>query len=346
LPGGSTPRVQSAPRKRGGIGIVATEGHLVKLLTQVVRRLRLDPPKRRGRPYVYSWPVILACFVVMVNYRLTGFRSLHRFLKNHPGIAQGCGLPVGRFPTDRTFSRRFQKLDGILMQATAQLLRRLASRKILRWALTVIDGTALVANGRRPKGKVADGRTRDKEASWGFSTTKDWFWGYKLHVLVAVRKTILPVAWVITQAHRQEITQLIRVVRQAVAYLGRRHQRIRDVAGDTGYDSADHYLQLALGRIRLTTRINRRRGYPLNPLQRKRKRYLRTSRGRWLMKRRSDVERFFSQPKGIFLFDPLPVVGHKKVATYVGLVLVSYLIGVAYNGLVHRPLRALKSLVA
>ncbi len=28
------------------------------------------------------------------------------------------------------------------------------------------------------------------------------------------------------------------------------------------------------------------------------------------------------------------------------LVLVSYLIGVAYNGLAHRPLRALKSLVA
>ena len=64
------------------------------------------------------------------------------------------------------------------------------------------------------------------------------------------------------------------------------------------------------------------------------------------MKRRSDVERFFSQPKGIFLFDPLPVVGYQKVTTYVSLVLVSYLIGVAYNGLAHRPLRALKSLVA
>ena len=59
-----------------------------------------------------------------------------------------------------------------------------------------------------------------------------------------------------------------------------------------------------------------------------------------------EVERFFSQPKGIFLFDPLPVAGHAKVTTYVSLVLVNYLIGVAYNGLAHRLLRALKSLVA
>ena len=64
------------------------------------------------------------------------------------------------------------------------------------------------------------------------------------------------------------------------------------------------------------------------------------------MKRRSDVERFFSQPKGIFLFDPLPIAGRHHVATYVSLVLVSYLIGVTYNGLARRPPRALKSLVA
>ena len=310
----------------------------------MVRRLRLEPPKRRGRPYVYTWPVILACFVVMVNYRLTGFRSLHRFLKSHPGIAQACGL--GRkVPSDRTFSRRFQKLDGVLLQATAQLLRRLTSRKVLRWALMVIDGTPLVARGRRPKGKTADPRTRDKEAAWGFSTVKDWFWGYKLHVLVAVKKVILPVAWVVTRANRHEITQLLRVVRQAMVLAGKR-LRIRDVAGDMGYDSAGHYLTLAEWRIRLTTFINRRRGGPLTLLQRQRKRYARTTRGRWLMKRRSDVERFFSQPKEIFLFDPLPVVGEATVRTYVSLVLVSYLIGVAYNGLAHRPLRALKSLVA
>jgi len=287
---------------------------------------------------------MLACFVVMVNYRLTSFRSLHRFLKNHPGIAQACGLSR-KVPSDRTFSRRFQKLDGILLQATAQLLRRLTSRKVLRWALTVIDGTPLVARGRRPRGKQPEQRTTDKEAAWGFSTTKGWFWGYKLHVVVAVKTVLLPVAWVVTLAHRQEVTQLLRVMRQALAFAGKKH-RIRDVAGDMGYDSTDHYLTLAKWKLRLTTFINRRRGGLPTPLQRRRKRYARTPRGRWLMKRRSDVERFFSQPKGIFLFDPLPVVGQARVRTYVSLVLVSYLIGVAYNGLAHRPLRALKSLVA
>ena len=312
----------------------------------MVRRLRLEPGSHRGRPVVYAWPVMLACFVVMIHYRLTGFRSLHRFLRNHPLIAQACGLPQGQVPCDRTFGRRFQRLDGILLDATAQLLRRLTSRNVLRWALTVIDGTALVAKGRRPRGKVPDRRTTDPDAAWGFSTTKDWFWGYKLHVLVAVKPVILPVAWVVTQAHRQEVTQLLRVVRRARRLCGRRRQRMRDVTGDTGYDSTTHYHKLAEWKIRLTTPINRRRGGPLNRLQRQRQHDGRTPRGRWLLKRRADVERFFSQPKGIFLFDPLPIAGRRQVATYVSLVLVSYLIGVAYNGLAHRPPRALKSLVA
>ena len=288
---------------------------------------------------------MLACFVVMVHDRLTGFRSLQRFLKNHAMLAMACGLPQGRVPSDRTVSRRFQRLDGILLDATAQLLRRLTSRHVLRWALTVIDGTALVAKGRRPKGQRPDRRTTDKDAAWGFSTMKDWFGGYKLHVLVAVKRVIVPIAWVVTLANRQEVTQLLRVVRQALAFAGT-SGRMRDVAGDTGYDSAAHYHALAQWTIRLTTPIHPRRGGRLNPLQRTRKRYLRTPRGRWLMKRRADVERFFRQPKGICLFDPLPITGCAQVTTYVSLVLVSYLIGVAYNGLAHRPLRALKSLVA
>ena len=312
-----------------------------------MRQLRLKSPKGRGRPLVYSWPVILACFVVMVSYRLTGFRSLQRFLQIHTTLAQACGLPQGSVPSDRTFSRRFQRLDGILLQATAQLLRRLTSRKLLRWTLTAIDGTALVAKGRRPKGRCADSRTSDQEAAWGFSTTKGWFWGYKLHVLVAVKRVILPLAWKITLANRQEITQILSVVGQARVLGGRSRKRhMRDIAGDTGYDSTKHYRALAAWKIRLTTPINPRRGAPLSRSQRKRQRYVQTPRGRWLMKRRSDIERFFSQPKGIFLFDPLPITGRNRVAIYVSLVLVSYLIGVTYNGLAHRPPRALKSLVA
>ena len=295
---------------------------------------------------MYSWPVMVACFVVLVNYRLSGFRSLHRFLQNHPALAEACGLPAGQVPSDRTFSRRFQRLDGILLEATAQLLRRLTSRKVLRWVLTAIDGTPLVAKGRRPWGKLPDPRTSDKEATWGFSTTKGWFWGYKLHVLVAVRQVILPVAWVVTLAHRQEVTQLLPVVRQARTACGKRKGRMREVAGDMGYDSTDHYRQLAEWNIRLTTLINRRRGGPLSRLQRKRQRYVRTPHGRGVMKRRADVERFFSQDKGVFQLDPLPVIGRARVSTYVSLVLVTYLIGVTYNGLARRPPRALKSLVA
>lgn len=312
----------------------------------MVRRLHVEPPKRRGRPLVYAWPVMLACFVVMVSYRLTGFRSLHRFLQHHPTLAEACGLPTGQVPSDRTFSRRFQRLDGVLMDATAQLLRRLTSRHVLRWTLTVIDATLLRAKGRHPKGKRPDRRTTDRDATWGFSTTKGWVWGYKLHALVAVQPVILPVAWTVTPAHRNDVTQLLPTVSQARRHTRRLRQRIRDTTGDTAYDSQTRYRRLASWQIRLTTPINRRRGGRPGPLQRTRRRYLQTPRGKWLLKRRADVERFFSQPKGIFLLDPLPVVGRTRVRIYVSLVLVTYLLGVAYNGAAHRPPRALKSLVA
>lgn len=290
--------------------------------------------------------MVVGCFVVMVTYRLTGFRSLHRFLQGNPSLAQACGLPEGKVPCDRTFSRRFQRLDGVLLEATAQLLRRLTSRRLLRWALTVIDATPLIAKGRRPKGKQPDRRTTDKEAKWGFSATKGWFWGYKLHVLVAVRPVILPLTWTVTPANRNDVTQLLPVVAQARLFLRHLLQRIRDVIGDMAYDCQRRYRTLASWRIRLTTPINRRRGGRPSPLQRKRRRYARTPRGHWLLKRRADVERFFSQDKGIFQIDPLPVSGLAQVTAYVSLVLVTYLAGVAYNGSARRPPRALKSLVA
>lgn len=290
--------------------------------------------------------MVLGCFVIMVTYRLTGFRSLQRFLKGNPSLAQACGLPTGKVPCDRTFSRRFQRMDGVLLDATAQLLRRLTSRRLLRWALTVIDATPLVAKGRRPKGKQPEPRTTDQEARWGRSTTKGWFWGYKLHVLVAVRPVILPLAWTVTPAHRNDVTQLLPVVIQARTALRRLLQRIRNVVGDMAYDCQTCYRTLAGWRIRLTTPINRRRGGRPSPLQRKRRRSARSRRGRGLLKRRADVERFFSQDKGVFQIDPLPLVGQAKVTTYVGVVLVTYLAGVAYNGWARRPPRALKSLVA
>jgi len=289
---------------------------------------------------------MLACFVVMVTYRLTGFRSLHRFLQAHPSIAQACGLPEGQVPSDCTFGRRFKRLDGVLLQATAQLLRRLTSRRLLRWSLAVIDATLVRAKGRHPKGKRPDRRTTDREARWGRSTTRGWVWGYKLHALVTVLPVILPVAWTVTPAHRNDVTQLLPTVSQARRRTRRLRQRLRDTTGDTAYDSQTRYRRLASWKIRLTTPLNRRSGGTPSPLTRQRRRYLRTPRGRWLLKRRADVERFFSQDKGVFVLDPLPVVGLATVRTYISLVLVTYLAGVAYNGLAHRPPRALKSLVA
>ena len=245
-----------------------------------VHRLRLEEPKRRGRPLGDSWPVRLACFVVMGTSRLTGFRSLHRFLTMHPSLALACGLPPGQIPSDRTFSRRFQRGDGVWREATAHRVRRLTSRRLLRWSLTVIEATLLRAKGRPPKGTRADRRTTDREATWGCSTTKGWVWGDQLQALVAVHPMLRPVAWTVMPAPRHEGTLLLPVVAHARRPTRRCPPRIRDVTGDPADDSKTRARRVASWTIRLTTPINRRRGGRPNPLQRPRRRDTRTSRGR------------------------------------------------------------------
>ncbi len=225
----------------------------------------------------------------------------------------------------------------VLLQATAQRLRHLTSRHLRRWALTVIDGTALVAKGRRPAGRCPDRRTTDHDAAWGFSASTGWFWGDTRPVLVSVQRVMLPLAWRVTLGTRQEVTQRLPVVQPARRVCGRRPQRMRAVAADTGYDSTEHDHPLAAWKVRLTPPIHPRRGGPLSRPQSTRPRYVRTPRGRWLMKRRAAVECCFSPPNGIFLFAPRPITGRQPVTTSVSLVLVTDLIGVAYNGLAHRP---------
>lgn len=281
----------------------------------------------------------------MVYYRLTGLRSLERFLRQHPGIAQACGLRE-RIPSYRTLGRRFRALETPAFAAAQQLLRRLDRRRWVRLAILATDASLLTAKGRAPKGKRPDGRTSDCEAAWGYSASDDtWVWGYKLHALGTVRPCLAPVAWGVTTANVNEGRRLPVVLER----LPKRRRGRPWCLGDTEYDSRRNVKACRRHRLRLVTPLKGNR-WPRSHMAKDRKQRLRLYH-RWMRKRRfkrlrADIERLFSQLKEVFLLDPLPVKGLTMVQTYVNLVMVAYLAGVAYNGSVHRGLRAIKSLVA
>lgn len=307
--------------------------------------MALPTPKRRGRPVVYAWLTILKCGVVMVYYRLTSLRSLERFLHQHPSLALACGLPVD-IPSYRTFSRRFKALATPAGLVAQRLLRRLVKRRWVRLAILATDASLLAAKGRAPKGPRPDGRTSDPEAAWGYSASDDtWVWGYKLHAIGTVRPCLTPVTWVVTTANVNEGRHLPVVLDHLPRPCGGQPWCL----GDAAYDARRNVRACRRHRLRLVTPLKGNR-WPRSHMATDRQRRLTVFR-RWQRKRRftrlrADIERLFSQLKAVFPLDPLPVKGLTAVQTYVSLVMVAYVAGIAYNGSVHRGLRAIKSLVA
>lgn len=278
----------------------------------------------------------------MVYYRLTGLRSLERFLEQHPSVAEACGLTTD-IPSYRTFSRRFKALEHPTLLAAQQLLRRLVKRRWVRLAILATDASLLAAKGRPPKGNRP---ATDPEAAWGYRASDEtWVWGYKLHALSSVRPCVVPTSWLTTTANVNEGRYLPLVLER----LPRRRKGKPFCLGDTEYDSRRNVRACRRHRLRLVTPLKGNR-WPPSHMAPDRKRRLRVFR-RWMRQRRftrlrADIERLFGQLKEVFLLDPLPVKGLLMVQAYVSLVMLAYLAGIAYNGSVHRGLRTIKSLVA
>jgi len=288
--------------------------------------------------------VILKCGLVMVYQRLTSLRSLERFLRQHPEVAQACGLG-DRIPSYRTFCRRFQTLEAPAWTAARQLIGTLARRRWLRWGLLVIDGSLLAANGRPPRLKPHPRPATDPDASWGFSPSDGWVWGYRLHGLVTADRATAPVAWRTTTATGHETRQVAPLLRQTPRWRGTRRGWL---IGDGTYDSVRLVGLAARKRRRLVAAMYIRRWgkAAMSPARKKRWRFVHSVQGKRLLRRRTAIERDWSQLKHVFLLDPLPVTRLPRVQVYVSLVMLAYLAAVAYNGSMRRSLRAIKSLVA
>ena len=280
----------------------------------------------------------------MVYQRLTSLRSLERFLRQQPTVAQACGL-TARIPSYRTFCLRFHTLETPAWTAARQLIRILARRRWLRWGLLVIDGSLLAAKGRPPRTTPQRRPPTDSDASWGYSPSDGWVWGYRLHGIVTADRATAPVAWRTTTATGHETRQVAPLLRQTPRWRGPRRGWL---VGDGTYDSERLVGLAARKRRRLVAAMYIRRGTPrdMSPARQQRWRFVHSPAGQRLLRRRTTIEREWSQLKHVFLLDPLPVVDLPRVQVYVSLVMLAYLAAVVYNGSTRRSLRAIKSLIA
>jgi hypothetical protein len=162
-------------------------------------RWRYKNDKRsRGRPYVYSPTIILRCFVARIWFRLDSNRALHEYLAMelpyNKKVMKGCGL--SRIPSRRTFDRRLATISRDIKNRIAAMGELFVCDNLVDPYIISTDSTLIKAKGSVwHKSSMTEGVVLrsgiDTDARWGFSHTKGWIFGYKLHLISSTGGSII-----------------------------------------------------------------------------------------------------------------------------------------------------------
>lgn len=320
---------------------------LVKLLISLTSGFRwIERHGDRGRPYVYKTKTVVNAFIVMVYFRLKSVRSLARFLVSHSYWTKACGFG-NQVPNYRTLTRRLSVLDRPVVYFAGLIVRILAKHYLISFQTISTDSSLCEAFGKPTHNKHPEIKPADKDARWGWSKTRDWVFGYKLHLtstVLSFKKTLVPLAWIITSANHHDSKPFVPLMKKAIILSEKSHRKIRLSLGDKGYDINQNYYFCHDRKFRLITPVRRYKHRQEISLKERVKRFVDSPKGKTIYRRRADNERLYAQLKDLFLIDPLPIVGYEKVKSYLSIVCLAYLLGILYNHLNGRSLRAIKSL--
>ena len=293
--------------------------------------------KRRGRPYVYHPTVIMRCFVVRIWLRFDSNRALHDFLAMdyypyNRKIMKACGLTS--LPDRRTFDRRLSTISADIKERIAAMAVLFVKERLVDPYIVAIDSTLLRAKGHlwhnssMIKGVVPRSGI-DTDARWGFSHSKGWIFGYKLHITSSSGSLIVPLSADFTQADVQD-----NQIYPAITYPF--PQGVHFMAADSGYDdhklynlSTDRGFELVCPVSQIYNHTSSDRLQLIEFYESKLGQVIYSWRG-------ISVEPLIEHIKSVFKIDPLPVRSYQKVAGLVLLSVLLYQIIVYYNCKTHK----------
>lgn len=182
-----------------------------------------------------------------------------------------------------------------------------------------VDSTLLKGYARDWKNRVCS----DQDAFWGYSTTKKWVFGYKVHVICDVESE-LPLAFTVTPANVYDSKECFNLLNK----IANEGMCFEYVVADAGYDTKDNYYFISrIFHAIPIVAMNRRN------LKKKDTRdfeaYLPIKRGTELWKsiyqKRGAVERVFSRLKEELALKFVKVRGIENVRFHVALSLIAML---------------------
>lgn len=312
---------------------IPTESFLIGILYLIgLLSLYRDDDNKRGRPYVYPTLVMLRCYLVRIWFRIPSNNCLHHYfgmdIPYNRKVMKACGLHV--LPDRRTFDRRFKILPvGHIVSA---LGARFVMESLVDVSAVAVDSSTIRArNGHIwHRKQMVEGRVPrsgiDIDAGWGFSATKGWQFGYKLHISCSTGQMAVPLSASVTTANvydNQMYRDIVSPLPDCIKY----------IVADAGYDDWKLYDYTRQRGARLVCPIRRYRhtkGERLELI-----RFYRSRKGQGIYCTRSrSVEPLFECIKGTFGISSVPVTGSENVTSYLLMCVFVYQISVYYNCIV------------
>jgi Transposase DDE domain len=122
-------------------------------------------------------------------------------------LAVACGL--ASIPSRRTFDRRLKTISADIKQRISTMGYLFAAEGLVDLSITAIDSTLMKAKGNvwyksSMEKEIVPCPGIDTDAKWGYSHTKGWVFGYKLHLTCTTGEIVVPLTADITTANVQD----------------------------------------------------------------------------------------------------------------------------------------------
>ena len=309
---------------------ILLESFLIGVLYLVGTLSLYEDAMRRGRPYVYSTVLMVQLFIIKSWMRIPSNNTLHYFLSikcNNDKLLKVCRL--NQIPDRRTIDRRFQNFP--ISQIVGIMGNLFVSEKLVDDTSVSIDSSMLKANG--PVWHKSDMKNNrlpiagiDTDAKWGYSKSKGWVYGYKLHLSCSTGKLIVPLAADLTTANVHDSKPYDKLIDSLTGL-------IQNILCDPAYDDGSLYESSKNNGMKLICPIKKYHRTPTDRL--KLIEFYNSKRGQELYSQRKiSIEPLFEILKDTFNIRVLPVKGFEKVKSFVLICVLVYQLAVYYNCIV------------
>jgi len=260
--------------------------------------------------------------------RIPSNNALHYYFsletKRNQKIMKACGLH--QLPDRRTFDRRFQVLP--LKEMIANMDSVFLSKRLVDDTTASVDSSLLKAKG--PVWHKSDMKQNripisgiDTDARWGFSKTRGWVFGYKLHISCSTGSLIVPLSAEFTTANIAD-NQVYKLLVSPLADL------LQNIIADPAYDDGKLYQHSKESNLRPVCPIKK---YDSTPPERlKLVEFYDSEEGQKIYSNRKiSIEPLFEIIKSTFDIRTVPVHGVEKSSSLVLLCVFVYQIAVYRN---------------